>query len=235
MADQSKLPSLLWPAASWKVLKKIIRAWYTAESGGGEMTQRGVAKIAGLQPSRLSANKPFLQAVGIIEPEGISLTEGGKQLGLGLTTENERVTQQALQSIVRSNTLLKQLWNVIRGRGTTDSADFEAQVVLLTRLGQDSDYFSTGVNVLRDLLLESGLVGISENNSLRPNITELKEEPKDSLREGPKAEASKVPGLRQIPIAVSTSKIWFIQIDENPDEAEITKFIEMQKLIFSLK
>jgi hypothetical protein len=42
-------------------------------------------------------------------------------------------------------------------------------------------------------------------------------------------------GLRQIPIAVSASKVWFIQIDEDPDDAEIAKFIEMQKLIFSLK
>lgn len=232
--DQPKLPSLIWPSASWKALKKIIRAWYAAESSGLGMTQRDIAKAGGLQPSRVSANKPFLQTIGIIETEGISLTDGGKQLGLGLETENERVTQQALQTLVRTNLLLKQLWNVIRARGITDAADFEAQVVLLTKLGSDSDYFSTGVNVLRDLLLESGLVGMSENNGLRPNIVDLKEEVKDSLQGEAKADTGNA-GLRKIPIAVSPSKVWFVQIDENPNDAEITKFIEMQRLIFSLK
>jgi hypothetical protein len=235
MADQSKPQSLMWPAASWKSLKKIVRAWYTAESSGDVVTQRDIAKVGGLQASRVSANKPFLQAIGIIEPEGIALTEGGRQLGLGLTTENARIIQQALQTIVQTNALLKHLWNAVRGRGTTDAADFEAHVVLLTKLGPDSDYFSTGVNVLRDVLLESELVGMAENNGLRPNIRELKEEPQDSLQGGTKPVTSDAAGLRQIPIAVSPSKVWFIQIDENPDEAEIVKFIEMQKLIFSLK
>jgi hypothetical protein len=234
MADQSKSQALMWPSASWKVLKRIVRAWYAAESGGGEVTQRDIAKLGNMQPSRVSANKPFLQTIGIVEPEGIKLTESGKQFGLGLSTENERVMQQALQGIVRTSDLLRQLWNVIRARGTMDAADFEAQVVLVTKLGADSNYFATGVNVLREILMESGLVGMSDNG-LRPNVTELKEEPKDSMHPPAKLETTQTSGLRQIPIAVSPSKVWFIQIDENPNDAELVKFIDVQKLIFSLK
>lgn len=234
MVETSKTP-MIWPASSWRTLKKIIRAWYTAEERGVELTQREVAKVGGLQPSRVSANKPFLQAVGIVEPEGIALTEGGKQLGLGLTNENERVTQQALRSIIRTNSLLRQLWDAIRGRGTTDRKDFEAQIVVLTKQGSSSDYFSTGVNVLEDILLESGLIGISDN-SLRPTNTEpLVETPKAPQGEVSKSEGNKVSGLRQIPIAVSASSVWYIQIAENPAEEDVDKFIEMQRLIFNKK
>jgi hypothetical protein len=229
MADAQK--TLVWPNGAWKTLKRIIRAWYTVEESGGELTQKAIAGIAKVQPSRLSVNKPFLQAIGIVQAEGITLTDEGKQLGLGLANDNERVAKQALQSIVKANPILRQLLDVIRGRGPTDKGDFEAQVVLITKQGRQTDYFGTGVGVLEEILLESGLVAMVDN-SLRPTTnTEVKEEPKD----GPGLNANKVPRLRQIPIAVSASKIWFIQIDENPDEAEIVRFIEMQKLIFSLK
>jgi hypothetical protein len=123
MTDTSKTP-FSWPAGSWRVLKKIIRAWYTAESDGGDWTQRTVAKIAHLQPSRVSANKAFLQAVGIVQTEGIALTEAGKNLGLGLSNENLRLTQQALQRIVAENSILKQLLSIVRGRGTIDKEGF---------------------------------------------------------------------------------------------------------------
>src|SRR5229473_263081 len=141
MADAPKAP-LTWPTASWKMLKKIVRAWYTAEESGGEITQRGIAKIANVQASRVSMNKPFLQTIGIVQPEGIALTEGGKNLGLGVSNENEKVTQQALQRIIRENALLRQLLDIIKGRGTTDRTDFEAEVLILTKQGKGTPFFS---------------------------------------------------------------------------------------------
>jgi hypothetical protein len=236
MGETSKAP-VIWPASSWRTLKKIVRAWYTAEERGVELTQKEVAKIGGVQQSRVSANKPFLQVVGIVEPEGIALTVGGKQLGLGLRNENDRVTQQALRSIIRTNPLLRQLWDAIRGRGTTDKKDFEAEIVLLTKSGSSSDYFSTGVNVLEDILLESGLIGISDN-SLRPTNSESLGEAVAKVspqEEESKSVSNKMSGLRQIPIAVSASSVWYIQIAENPEEGDVDRFIEMQRLIFNKK
>jgi hypothetical protein len=66
-------------------------------------------------------------------------------------------------------------------------------------------------------------------------VTGQRKRPKTIQKEEPKPIENNVPGLRQIPIAVSASRVWYIQIEENADEAELAKFIEMQKLIFSLK
>ena len=133
---------IVWPNGAWKTLKKIIRAWHTVEGSGGEVTQRQIATIAKIQPSRLSVNKPFLQAIGILEAEGV-LTAEGKELGLGLTNDNERVTKQALQKIVKANPILRQLLDVIRGGGPTDEHDFEARVLVITKQGGQSANFNT--------------------------------------------------------------------------------------------
>jgi len=236
MADTSKVP-FSWPSGSWRVLKKIIRAWYTADSEGGEWTQRTVAKIANLQASRVSVNKAFLQAIGIVQTEGIALTEAGKNLGLGLSNENSRVTQQALQRIIAENSILKQLLSIVRGRGTIDKEGFEAEVLLLTKQGRETSGFSTGVGVLEEILLESGLVGMSDN-TLRPLQAQSKDEPllpkRDELKQNGRQPEGKISGLRQIPIPVSASTIWYIEVSENPEANEIDKFIEMQRLIFGV-
>ena len=188
---------------------------------------------AKMQPSRVSVNKAFLQSIGIVQPEGIALTDAGKRLGLGLSNENERVTQQALQSIVRENSILKQLLDIVRSRGTIDKEDFEAEVVLLTRQGRDTSGFKAGVGVLETILLDSRLVGMSDN-SLRPTRAELNDEPPAPKKDEPRQDERK-PGLRQIPIPVSAAKVWYIEVAENPEEGEVDKFIEMQKLIFGKK
>lgn len=232
MADTSKAP-LSWPTGSWKVLAKLIRAWYTAENSGGEWTQRTVAGLAKMQPSRVSVNKAFLQFVGIVQPEGIALTDAGKSLGLGLSNDNIRVTQQALQTIIRDNSILRQLVNIVRSRGTIDKEGFEAEVLLLTKQGRDTSGFTTGVGVLETILLESGLVGMSDN-TLRPTKSDLGNEP--SLPKGEEDhKQDKKLGLRQIPIPVNASTVWYIQVGENPEESDLDKFIEMQKLIFARK
>jgi hypothetical protein len=232
MADAPKAP-LSWPTGSWRVLTKLIRAWYTAEDGGGEWTQRTVARLANMQPSRVSVNKAFLQAMGIVQTEGIALTEAGKSLGLGLHNENARVTQQALQTIVRDNPILKQLFDIVRSRGTIDKEGFEAEVLLLTKQGRDTTGFKTGVGVLENILLESGLVGMSDN-ALRPTKTDIKDERPLPKRDEDHKQDEK-PGLRQIPIPVNASTVWYIEVGENPEDRDLDKFIEMQKLIFGKK
>lgn len=237
MADTSKMP-LSWPTGSWKILKKIIRAWYTAEEQGGEWNQRTVAKLANVQPSRVSVNKAFLQSIGIVQTEGIALTDAGKSLGLGLSNDNARVTQTALQKIVRDNSILKQLLAIVRGRGTVDKEGFEAEVLLLTKQGRDTSGFSTGVGVLEDILLESGLIGMSDN-ALRPTKADFKDEApvrkQDEQAPNGRQFETKKPGLRQIPIPVSAATIWYIEVSENPEAGEIDRFIEMQRLIFGVQ
>jgi hypothetical protein len=242
MADIPKAP-IVWPNGAWKMLRKIIRAWYAAEDRGSEMTQRTIANIANVQASRVSMNKAFLQAIGIVQTEGIALTETGKSLGLGLYNENELVAQQALQKLVKENPILRELWDIIRGRGTIDKADFEAQVVIITKQGKSSPGFTTGVGVLEDILLESGMIDMS-GNTFRPTRIDPVEHVREQLKVSPKEEevnlvaSNKIglnkQGLRQVPIPISASTVWFIEVAESPAEEDLNKFIEVQRLIFGI-
>ncbi len=232
---ETAVQAFAWPKGSWELQKRIIRAWYAAGDGGSEFTQRKVAQLADVQPSQLSINKPFLQSIGIVETQGVALTEAGRNFGLGLFKENDRIQKQALQKIVRQCALLKHLLDVIRGRGSVDTDEFEAEITLTTKQGSSTSGFATGVAVLQEILRDSSLIEVS-GNSLRPAQDETEEE-KESLskKESASDEKHGVTGLRKIPIPVSASSIWYVEVDENPSEGEIEKFIEMQKLIFAKK
>lgn len=225
-----------WPRGSWELLKRIVRAWYAAEEGGGEITQRKIAQLANIHPSQLSLNKAFLQGVGIVEAQDIALTEAGRNFGLGLYKENERVQKQGLQKIVRQCSVLKHLLDVIRGRGSVEKAEFEAELTLITKHGNSTPGFTIGVGVLQDILRESGLIEVSAD-ILRPAKDESEGDKAPLPKEGAAAignENSHV-GLRKIPIPVSASAVWFIEVGENPGEAEVENFIEVQKRIFAKK
>lgn len=234
MAETQKSP-VTWPRNSWQILTKIIRAWYAAEESGNEVTQRKVAQLANVQPSQVSVNKAFLQVLGIVD-EGIALTDAGKRVGLGIYQDNVTIKQQGLRQVVKDSALLQHVYDIIRGRATVTETDFEAEVSLYTRQGKNNEGFKLGVEVIEEILLESGLVELA-GNILRPIKGQVQEERKTPLvplRESgaDKLEASN-PGLRKIPIPVNATKIWYVEVSEDPDEYEIEKFLDMQKLIFS--
>lgn len=237
MAEANKA-SFSWPKGSWTMLKKMIRAWYAVEESGGEISQKQVAKIANLQQSQISVNKAFLQSVGIVQAEGIVLTSAGKNLGLGLYNENERVAQEGLKRIIRECAVLKELADIIRGRGIIDEKGFEAELALLTKQGKKNPGFSLGLTVLQEMLTDSGLVEQSSDHSLRSIKGEIanggKEAATEERREITRIETS-IPGLRKIPVPVSATSVWYVEVAENPGEGELEKFIEMQKLIFGSK
>jgi hypothetical protein len=233
MAETVK-PPFSWPNNSWTILKKIIRAWYAAEQGGNEVSQKRIAQMADAHPSQVSTNKAFLQSIGIVEPEGIKLTEAGKRYGLGLTNDNVRVAQQGLQEIIKNCTLLRDLVDTVRARGTVEEADLEAELSLLTKQGKTNAGFATGASVLQGILLDSGEVD-KVGTVLKISKTYEDEDRKSPppRREIAANEILPASGLRRIPVPVSAGSIWYVEVAENPNEFELEKFIEMQKLIFS--
>jgi hypothetical protein len=204
-----------WPKNSWAILTKIIRAWYSVETSGGDITQKRVAEVAGVQQSQVSTNKAFLQAIGIIGSEGTSLTDAGKRLGIGLYSENESMQRQGLDQI-------------IRGRGSLKANDFFDEVAL--RIGGKTDGFTTGTAILMQILELSGAIEIKDN-TLRPSKDASVGQPSQAERQDNSIQPPAV-GLNRIPIAVSTNSIWFIEVGTNPKPEEIQKFLEMQKLMF---
>jgi len=219
-----------WPKNSWTILTKIIRAWYSVETGSGELTQKKIADVAGVQQSQVSTNKAFLQAIGIIGPEGASLTEAGKRLGIGLYNDNESMKRQGLEQIIKFNPLLKDTLDIVRGRGSLKVNDFLDEIAL--RIGGKTEGFVTGTAILLEILALSGLVEIKEN-TLRPsrgNGTEQTQQIEKEKNSIPNKSANS--GLNRIPIAVSTSSVWYVEVGEKPTPEEVQKFLEMQKLMF---
>lgn len=219
-----------WPKNSWSILGKIIRAWYSVETSGGEVTQKRIAEVAGVQQSQVSTNKAFLQAIGFISSEGTSLTEAGKRVGIGFYSENESMTRQGLEQIIKGNTLLSGMLDIIRGRGSLKVNDFYDEIAL--RVGGKTDGFVTGTAILVEILQRSGTIEIKDN-TLRPSRGGTSEQlPQREKENNALAKQASSLGLNRIPIAVTTNSVWWIEVGENPSPEEIQKFLEMQKLMF---
>jgi hypothetical protein len=219
-----------WPRNSWTILTKIIRAWYSVETSGGEVTQKRIAEVAGVQASQISTNKAFLQAMGIISKDGTALTETGKRLGIGLFNDNESMKRQGLEQVIKGNNILKDMLDIVWGRGSLRVNDFFDEIVL--RLGGKTEGFVTGSTILLHILTLSGAVEVIDN-VVRPSKGTVKESVSEGIKEN-----NSIPnkpttsGLKRIPIAVSTSSVWWIEVGENPTPEEIQKFLDMQKLMF---
>jgi hypothetical protein len=222
-----------WPKNSWAILTKIIRAWYTVEQGSGEVTQKKIAEIADVQQSQVSTNKAFLQAIGILTPDGSSLTEAGKRIGIGISGDNESMLREGLQLVIKSNTLLSHMLDVIRGRGELKVKNFSDEIAL--RMNGKTDGFATGVTILQEILVSSGSIELV-GDTLRPLFSRTEERYREPGNGGEKFNQKPPgPGLKRIPIPVSTSSVWWVEVGDTPVEGEIDKFLEMQRLMFGTK
>jgi len=219
-----------WPRNSWTILSKIIRAWFSVETGGSEVTQKRIAEVAKVQQSQVSTNKAFLQAIGIVSKDGTSLTEAGKRLGIGLYNENEGMRRQGFDLIIKATPILKDMLEIVRGRGSLKTDDFYDEVAL--RIGGKSEGFVTGTAILLQILTLSGAVEIGDN-TIRPSKNHAPVQTFDSEKENPPAiNKPSSTGLNRIPIAVSTNSVWYIEVGEKPTPEEVQKFLDMQKLMF---
>lgn len=232
MADVSKAP-YPWPRNSWAIITKIIRAWYTFTSEGGEVTGKKIADTAGVHPSQVSTNRPFLEMIGVVNPEGTSLTEAGKRIGIGLYNDNESMRRHGFELVVKGNPLLGDMLNIIKARGGLKEKDFSDEIAL--RTNGKTDGFGTGVSILREILIGSGLVE-AVGDGLKPVKNRIDEQ-KTDLESPEKAFVDKpaIAALKRIPIPVSTSSVWWIEVEENPADGEVERFLDMQKLMFGIK
>ena len=222
-----------WPRNSWTILSKIIRAWFSVETGGSDVTQKRIAEVAKVQQSQVSTNKAFLQAINIVSKDGTSLTEAGKRLGIGLYNDNEGMRRQGFELIIRATPILKDMLEIVRGRGALKTDDFFDEVAL--RVGGKTEGFVTGTAILLQILTLSGTAEIADN-TIRPSKSNVPEQTFHSEKEPPPAENKPTQGsaaLNRIPIAVSTNSVWYIEVGKEPKPEEIQKFLEMQKLMFS--
>ena len=123
----------------------------------------------------------------------------------------------------------------MHARGNVEEADLEAELSLLTKQGKTNAGFATGASVLQGILLDSG--EIEKVGTMLRSIRAM--QMKTSNSRPPRREIAAAneilpaSGLRRIPVPVSAGSIWYVEVAENPDEFEVAKFLDMQKLIFS--
>jgi hypothetical protein len=138
------------------MVKRIVRAYGAAQDDETSNVE-GVAKLAGVQRPIVSANNNFLRSIGILEIDKPKLTLLGVKLATGLGLENESITTEALQDLVRTTPMFYQLLNTLRARGSMEVAAFKGQVILAAGLKPNSPTLGT-VKTLIDLLEDSKLV-----------------------------------------------------------------------------
>lgn len=158
---------------------------------------------------------------GVMRPEGLKPPT---------FSDNESMKRQGLEQVIKNTPILKDMLDIVRGRGALKVDDFYAETAL--RLGGKSDGFTTGTAILIEILTLSGGVKIADN-TLRPSKSEAAEQTQEVEKENNLIQHKSVgSGLKRIPIAVSTNAVWWIEVGESPKPEEIQKFLEMQKLMF---
>jgi hypothetical protein len=143
------------------MVKRIVRAYGAAQDDETSNVE-SVAKLAGVQRPIVSANNNFLRSLGILEIDKSKLTLFGVKLATGLGLENESITTEALQDVVRNTPVFFQLLNTLRARGSMEVAAFKGQVILAVGLKPNSRALAT-IRTLIDLLEESQLVEIRDD------------------------------------------------------------------------
>jgi hypothetical protein len=152
------------PGHGWAMVKRIIRAYGAAQSDENANVE-AVAKLAGIHRPIVSANNNFLRSIGVLDMDRPKLTALGVKLATGIGIENAALTIEALQEVVYTTPILAQLVNLVRARGTMDTAAFRGQVILAANLTDGSPNLPM-VKTLIDLLEESKLVEIREDRVL---------------------------------------------------------------------
>jgi hypothetical protein len=161
MAQGSNLPNFQMPSHGWAMVKRIVRAYGAAQDDETSNVE-SVARLAGVQRPIVSGNNNFLRSIGILEIDKPKLTSLGVKLATGLGLENESITIDALQDLVRITPIFNQLLNTLRARGSMDPATFKGQIILGAGLRPSSPTLAT-IKTLTDLLEESRLIEVRDD------------------------------------------------------------------------
>lgn len=161
------------PSHAWGMIKRIIRA-YGASQDNEASNVESVAQLAGIHRPVVSANNNFLRSVGVLEVDKPRLTPLGVKLATGIGLEDEAITTEALEEVVRTTPTFSQLLNTLRARGSMDASGFRSQAILAAGLKADSRNLAM-VKTITDLIEESKLVEIRDDRILlvgRPPVNE---------------------------------------------------------------
>ena len=232
MPEQTKVAM---PEGSWATIKKIIRGYY-AKRDSAEVKVQDVATAANLSRPLISSNNNFLKYLGILEQDSYRLTPLGSEFALALVRNDIETQAYALRRLVEQVPSIKKLFEVVEARGGISADAFKTQVLMVWNL-DPQDRRVMWLGTLLEILQESGLLFV-DDDAIRPGGRAYLP-PSNGLKvEPPKREPNMHTGslgLHKIPIAVSPTDIWYVEVSQNPEPEQVGKFLEMQRLIFGIK
>jgi hypothetical protein len=231
MADE-KILSL--PGSSWETVKKIIRAFYAAQSDENANVE-SIAKLAAVPRPVVSMNNNFLRSLGIVRGDQWKLTDVGLRYGTAMQMGNASMAKETLTDIVRSNLFLNQLLRLLIARGEMKSDTFKAEALIRLILSP-TDRQAQFVKPVFDMLEDAGLIKMDGDmvslvqKEIKP-ITLESLLPPSLQRESRETPAPPSPPSGELPILLGPNRIVYLRLPDDwnsgKDLPKLLKLLEI--------
>jgi len=233
------------PLASWESLKKIIRAYRQVDSHE-KPTVEDVAKYAGMLRPVVSANNNFLREVGIVNEGENKLSALGLRLSDCLALENDDLIAEALQDVVRANSVLNQFVGIVRARGEVKTELLRGEIALASNLA-DRTKQPSATKAILDMLQEAKVLQVNDDivrpaapvpirlSDMLANFpAEVRTTDRDAapLSESKrvKTDGDKDVQLARIPLPLGPSRLAYIQLPDKWESKELPKLIKILQI-----
>jgi len=143
------------PRSSYEQLTKIIKAYWQLKEPS---PLSEVDRICGIGTSNISANNPFLVAVGILQGGKKKIAmEMGRELGSVLDHDRKKEIEAKWQQVINKNDFLSKMISAIRIRRGMGVSDLESHIAYSSGESK-AHYVMTGARAVVDIFKASGLV-----------------------------------------------------------------------------
>jgi len=189
MSDKVSLPS-----SSYDEMVKIIKGYGHVN---GPASLDDIAKLVGMNRTRVSANNKFLAESGLISGGNKkSATDLGAKLGRALDHNQIEDVKACWKNMVSSNEGVSGLVTTVRIKGGMTSEELSAHILYVSGQKNTKDN-RTGANALVEILKASGLVELSDGKIIvsQPNSGSAHH----SLSEPPEEDIPAAPIESQVP------------------------------------
>jgi hypothetical protein len=229
MPDEKQLAL---PGSSWDTVKKIIRAFYAAQSEENPKLE-GIARLAAVPRPVVSMNNNFLRSVSIVRDDQWKLTDIGLRYATALQMGNESMAAETLATAARGNSLLNQLLQLLVARGEMKIDTFRAEVLL--RLGiSPSNRQAVFIKPVLDMLQESKIILMDsdtiklENTNRGLGAGEVYKPPPPPP---PHDEDTPPPLLTKgLPILLGPNRLAYLQLPKDWEKKDLPKLLKMLQL-----
>lgn len=212
--------ALSLPGSSWETVKKIIRAFYAAQSDENPKVE-GIAKLANVPRPVVSMSNNFLRSVNIVRADQWKLTDVGLRYGTALQMNNTSMAKETLANIARSNPFLNQLLTLLLARGEIRAETLKFEALLLLNL-RSEDRQAQFIKPVFDMLEDAGLIKV-EGDAVSLVYKEIKPITLESLLP-PKLPS--LPSGGELPILLGPNRIVYLRLPDDWSSAR-----DLQKLL----